>query len=71
MAQVKPKSWTPGLASNVVAGTIPSLMVLVTRAPTSTAPANSIIAAARHACRSVRDFDETDAVKEMLGDYGI
>ena len=44
---------------------IPFLMVPETRAPTSTAPKNSKIEAARMACFIVSDRDETAGAKEL------
>lgn len=46
---------------------IPFLTVPATRAPTKTAPANSQIAAAKHACFKVREREAT----EVANDCGI
>ena len=61
IAQVKAKSWTPAFPWKALEGIMPSLMVEVTRAPTRTAPKNSMTAAARHACFKLSDFEDTEA----------
>lgn len=59
MALTKASSCRPALFSKMLAGTIPFLIVLETRAPTRTAPKNSKRAAAMVACRIVNDFEAT------------
>lgn len=55
----------PASLLKVLREMIPLLMVLATRAPTRTAPANSQIAAASKALRSVREREETLVAKEL------
>ena len=62
---VKASRTVSALSSKMDRLMTPPLMVLVTRAPTSTAPANSQIPAAIIACRKVNDRDDTDVAKEF------
>merc|ERR1712093_896033 len=64
-AQVKARSCTPALPSKMSELMMPFLIVSAVRAPTATAPANSMTAAASVACFIVSDLDATDVANEL------
>lgn len=65
IAQTKPSSCTPTLPWNALEEMMPDLIVSAVRAPTATAPVNSMIEAARAACFIVNDLDATDVANEL------
>ena len=64
-AQVKASIATPALSLKASIEMIPFLIVPETFAPTRTAPRNSQIPAKIHACRMLKDREETEVANEL------